>query len=363
MKGKDSAMLLADLARMLEVELEGDPNVEIVRLSPIDEAEEGSLTFLATPAYRSALSTTRASAVVLAHGEDGRGRAVLRARDPYSTFVRALALFDDRPRPGAGVHPTAVIAESAEIGEGAFVGAFSVIGDHVRIGRDARVHPHVVIYPGVRIGDRFTAHAGAVLREGVVVGDDVVLQPGAVVGGDGFGYVPASPPVPIAQIGTVELGDAVELGANTTVDRATVGATRLGKGVKLDNLVMVGHGSRIGDGSMLAAQTGLAGSTRLGARVLAGGQAGFAGHLEVGDDAKVAARGGVVSDVGAGETVAGMPAVDVALWRRCAAALLRLPEALRRLRRVEARLREIERGRPSAEPAPATSIASERDRR
>lgn len=330
-------MRLSEIARQLGLEVEGDPNLDIRAIAPIDEAGDGDLTFVADPRYRPLLRSTRASAVILATGEDAGGRAVLRARDPYTAFVRALALFDRRPRPAAGIHATAVIAPTARIGAGASIGPCCVVGDGAEIGRDAVLHPHVVVYAGARIGHRFTAHACSVIREDVVIGDDVVLQPGAVVGGDGFGFLPrgAEVPMPIPQIGSVRLGDHVELGANTTVDRATIGDTVLGRGVKLDNLVMVGHGSRIGAGSMLAGQTGMAGSTRLGERVMAGGQAGFAGHLAVGDDVRVAARAGVVADVGAGTTVAGMPAVDVALWRRSVAALLRLPDLLRRVRRLE----------------------------
>jgi UDP-3-O-[3-hydroxymyristoyl] glucosamine N-acyltransferase len=330
-------MLLGEIARELGLDLEGDPKIEIRSLAPLDEAGEGDLSFVAAPKYKSLLATTRASALILGVGEHAGGRSVLRARDPYSAFVRALALFDRRPRPAPGIHATAVLAPSASVGQRASIGAYVVVGDGVEIGDDAVLHPHVVVYPGARIGSRFTAHSGSVVREDVHIGDDVVLQPGAVIGGDGFGFLPRGKelPVPIPQIGGVRLGDSVEVGANSTVDRATIGETRLGKGVKLDNLVMVGHGSRIGDGSMLAGQTGMAGSTHLGHRVMAAGQVGFAGHLTVGDDVRIAARGGVVSDVPDGVTVGGMPAVDIALWRRAAAALLRLPELFRRVRRLE----------------------------
>lgn len=330
-------MRLDEIARVLDAALEGDGSVEIRGLAPIDEAGEGDLTFVAAPRYRPLLKTTGASAVLVAPGEDTGGRPALRTRDPYPAFVRALSLFDRRPRPAPGIHPAAVVALTAEVGEGGSVGPFAVIGDGARIGEGAVIHPHVVIYPGARIGRRFTAHAGAVVREGVEIGDDVVLQPGVVVGGDGFGFLPRGRevPLPIPQIGGVRLGDHVELGANATVDRATIGSTVLGRGVKLDNLVMVGHGSRIGAGTMLAGQAGLAGSTRIGERVMAGGQAGFAGHLSVGDDVRIAARAGITSDVDAGATVAGMPAVDIGLWRRAAAALLKLPDLLRRVRRLE----------------------------
>jgi len=330
-------MQLGEIAKRLGLDVEGNAEIEILALAPVDEAEEGDLTFVASPRYRALLVSSRASAVILGPGEDRGQRAALRAKDPYAAFVAALALFDRRPRPAPEIHATAVIAASASIGPGAFIGPYAVVGEGVTIGEGASIHPHVVVYPGVRIGRRFTAHAGSVIREDVVIGDDVVLQPGVVVGGDGFGFLPRGRdvPMPIPQIGSVRLEDHVELGSNTTVDRATVGSTVLGRGVKLDNLVMIGHGSRVGAGSMLAGQTGMAGSTRLGERVMAGGQAGFAGHLSVGDDVRVAARAGVIGDVEGGTTVAGMPAVDIALWRRAAAAMLRLPDLLRRVRRLE----------------------------
>jgi UDP-3-O-[3-hydroxymyristoyl] glucosamine N-acyltransferase len=233
--------------------------------------------------------------------------------------------------------PRPAIAASARIGEGAYVGPYAVVGEDVTIGRDARIHPHVTIYAGACIGDRFTAHAGAVVRECVEIGHDVVLQPGVVIGGDGFGYVPSPgrPAQPIPQTGTVVLGDGVEVGANTTVDRAAVGATRVGAGAKLDNLVMVAHGCRVGERSLLAAQTGLAGSTVLGNDVMTGGQVGFAGHCVVGDGVRIAAQSGVAGDVPRGATVAGSPAIDIALWRRAVTAFARLPELLKRLRALE----------------------------
>jgi UDP-3-O-[3-hydroxymyristoyl] glucosamine N-acyltransferase len=331
-------MRLDELARRIGATVEGDGAIEITSVAAIEDAADGALTFVANPRYRRWLTRTRASAVVVGPGEDAGGRTVLRAPDPYGAFARALALFDRRPRPPRGVHPTAVVAASARIGDGASIGAYTVVGEDVAIGRDATLHPHVTVYPGARIGDRFTAHAGAVVRECVEIGDDVVLQPGAVVGGDGFGYIPRGldrAPEPISQVGTVVLGDRVEIGANATVDRAAVGATRLDPGVKLDNLVMVAHGCRVGANSLLAAQTGLEGSTTLGRGVMTGGQVGFAGHCDVGDGARIAAQSGVAGDVAAGQTVGGSPAVDIALWRRCFAALLRLPDLVRRVRALE----------------------------
>ncbi len=354
-------MRLGEIARDLGLDLDGDADIEILGLAPIDEASEGHLTFVADPRYKSLLRSTGASAVILMPDEDSHGRAALRTREPYAAFVRALALFDRRPRPAPGIDPRASVAAGATVGARASIGPFAVVGDGAVLGDDAVLHPHVVIYPGARIGHRFTAHAGSVVREDVRIGDDVVLQPGCVLGGDGFGFLPRGrqTPLPIPQIGGVAIGDHVEIGANSTVDRATVGETRLGRGVKLDNLVMVGHGSRIGAGTMLAGQAGMAGSTRIGERVMAGGQAGFAGHLTVGDDVRIAARAGIVSDVGSGVTVGGFPAVDAALWRRAAAALLRLPDLIRRVRRLEQS--QPGKGRPDTPPDGSRGTAEHDD--
>lgn len=335
-------MRLADLAERIGADLEGDGDIEIDGVAPIDGAEPGMVTFLANAKYRPALATTRASAVIVDRDETVAGTAALRCTNPYQAFVAALYEFDRRPRPAAGIHRTAVIDASADIGEGAYVGACAVIGAGVRIGRDARIYPNVTIYDGVVIGDRFTAHAGAVVREEVRLGDDVVLQPGAVVGADGFGFVPVGggDPLPIPQIGSARLDDKVEIGANSTVDRAAVGETVVGSGAKLDNLVMVAHGCQVGEGSLLAAQTGIAGSTRLGKRVMTGGQVGIQGHIELGDDSSVAAGSGVVASVREGDTVAGYPAVGIGAWRRNMVLVRRLPELLRRLRKLERRVLE-----------------------
>ena len=330
-------MLLEDLARELGARVEGSGDIEIAGIAPLDEAGPGQLSFLAHPKYRPMLASTRASAVIVGEDDVADGPVLLRVADPYLAFVKAATLFDLRPGLAAGIHPTAVVDVSASVGEGASIGAYVVVGADTVIGRNATLHPHVTIYPGVRVGDRFTAHAGVVVRESVVIGDDVVLQPGAVVGGDGFGFLPAGEALPLAipQIGSVYLADHVDVGSNTTIDRAAVGVTRVGRGAKLDNLVMVAHGCRLGDGAMMAGQSGLAGSARVGDRTMIGGQSGVSGHVVVGDDVKVAGKSAVLSDLAAGSTVAGVPAVALAVWRRYALLLARLPELFRRLGRAD----------------------------
>lgn len=330
-------MKLAEIATRLGCELRGDGEIEVGRLMPIEEAGPGDLTFIANPRYRPWLKTTRASAAIVAYSEDDVDLPTLRCHDRYLTFSQAIDLFYMPPPRIKGIHPTAVIAESAEIGADADVGPYSVIGEGVRIGARAHIDAHVVIYPEACIGDDFRAFAHAVVRERVQIGDRVVLQSGCVIGGDGFGYVLGNDGSirKITQSGTVILEDDVEVGANTTIDRAAIGATMVRRAAKLDNLVMVAHGCVIGEGSAIAAQSGLAGSTKLGRYVRLGGQVGTAGHLTVGDGVQVAAQSGVPNDVEAGKTIGGYPASEISQWRRQIAATARLPELLKRVRRLE----------------------------
>jgi len=329
-------MKLAALAARLDCELRGDGEVEIRGIRSLEDAGPGDLTFLANPRYAAQMAATRASAIILARDADEVPLASLRSANPYLAFAEALALFHVPRRPPAGIHPTAVVAASARIVEPVSIGAYTVIGDDVEIGPEATIHPHVTIYPGVRIGRGFVAHAGVVVREDVRIGDRVVLHPGVVLGADGFGFAPSPRgAVKIPQTGTVVVESDVEVGANTTIDRATLGATVVREGAKLDNLVMVGHNCDVGAHSFLAAQVGLAGSTKLGRGVQMGGQAGAAGHLTIGDGVQIVAQSGVPNSVAAGQIVGGYPAVEVTRWRRASAALLRLPELLQRVRRLE----------------------------
>lgn len=329
-------MKLADIARALGCELRGDGEVEIVGVAGLEDAGPGALTFLADRRLATKLGTTRASAIVLAPDGPETVQPSLRAPHPYLAFVQATELLHPTSRPAAGIHPTAVIARSASIGPGATIGAYVVIGEHVRIGRDAILHPHVVLYDGVRIGDDFVAHAGVVVREGVVIGDRVVLHAGAIVGSDGFGYLPlAEENRKIPQVGHVVLEDDVDVGANATVDRGGLGPTVVGRGTKLDNLVLIGHGCRVGAGCLLAGQVGLGGSTTLGGRVMMGGQAGAAGHLTIGPGAQIGAQSGVHRDVPAGGVYSGYPSMEARLWRRVTVALARIPGLFHRVRRLE----------------------------
>jgi len=331
-------MRLEEISAALGCELEGDGSIDIRGIATLEEAGPGDLSFLSNPRYAPKARTTRAAAIIVGRDfAEEVSPALLRTVDPYFALARALELFH-RPRPvEPGIHPTAVIDPSARIGPGASIGPYVVIEARARIGARARLGPYVLVGAEAEIGDDFTAHAHATVRERVRIGNRVILQDGAVIGSDGFGYAvsPDGKAHRMPQTGTVILEDDVEVGANATVDRATVGATRIGRGTKIDNLVMIAHGCEIGEGCFLAAQVGLAGSTKLGRGVQLGGQVGVAGHLEIGDFARIAAQSGVPNDVPAGKTFGGTPAVEIQLWRRVVAATHRLPEVLRRLRRLE----------------------------
>lgn len=260
---------------------------------------------------------------------------MLRAKDPYLSFAKALELFHTPTRYEAGVHSTAVIHPSARVGRGAHIGPYVVISENVEIGDNAVLLAHVVIYRGVKIGDNFFAHAHAVVRENCRVGNNVLLQNGVIIGGDGFGFAKAAEGRwhKIPQPAPVVIGDDVEVQANSCIDRASVGETRIGRGVKVDNLVQIGHGSQVGEDSLLCSQVGLAGSTEIGNKVILTGQVGVVGHCKVGDNAIVTPQSGVANDVAAGALVSGAPAVDHKLWLKYSAILPRLPEIARALRR------------------------------
>jgi UDP-3-O-[3-hydroxymyristoyl] glucosamine N-acyltransferase len=329
-------MKLGEVAQALGASLEGGgENVEITGVAALEDAVPGQITFLADRRHEALVAGTTASAILLAPGAPAASIPVLRVENPYAAFAQALELLHPPRRPPAGIHPMAVIAPTAVLGDGASVGPHVVVGDGACIGRNAVLHPNVTIYRDVRIGDDFTAHAGVVVREEVVIGDRVTLHAGAVVGSDGFGFVPGETHRKIRQVGTVVLEDDVEIGSNATVDRATLGATHVGRGTKIDNLVMIGHGSRLGAHCLLAAQAGLAGSTRLGHHVMMGGQAGASGHLSIGDGVQIAAQTGIHRDIPAGAVYGGYPAMEVRRWRRVTMSIPKLPDLFRRLRRLE----------------------------
>jgi UDP-3-O-[3-hydroxymyristoyl] glucosamine N-acyltransferase len=339
-------MKLQEIAARLDCRLEGSGGVEITGVAGMDEATPSELTFLANPKYRSKLRTTRAAAVILGPDVPSSGRPVLRSENPYLAFARALEFFAPHVKPHAGIHPTAVVAPSAKIGRNPSIAPYVVIEEGVELGDDCVLKSFVVIYRGAIIGNRFLAHAHAVVRENVLVGDDVILQNGAVVGGDGFGFAKQADGsyYKIVQSGTVILENGVEIQSNACIDRATIGETRLRRGVKVDNLVQVGHSCEVGENTLLCGQAGLAGSTKLGKNVVLAGQVGVAGHLTIGDNVIATAQSGIPRDVEANKIVSGYPAIDNREWLKCAAIFNKLPELyaeVRNLRRPRGRKAKV----------------------
>jgi UDP-3-O-[3-hydroxymyristoyl] glucosamine N-acyltransferase len=342
-------MKLSEVAQKLECHLEGPPEIEIRGVSGIEQAEPGQLTFLANRRYFPLLKATRASAVLV---EDGvilerdpslPPLAALRSANPYLAFARALELFYEPPRPAPGIHPTAIIAKSARIAGGAHIGPYCFVDEEAVIGRNAVLHSFVTIYRGALIGDDFFAHAHAVVREFCRIGNRVVLQNGVIIGGDGFGFAHEKDGswYKMRQSGPAILEDDVEVQANSCVDRATVGETRIGRGAKLDGLVLVGHASRVGANTLLCGQVGLAGSTKIGSNCILAGQVGTAGHLTVGDGTVITAQSGVPTDVPSRSLYSGYPATDNRKWLRTVAALNRLPELQKRVRELEAEIEKL----------------------
>jgi UDP-3-O-[3-hydroxymyristoyl] glucosamine N-acyltransferase len=321
-----------------------DGGLEITGVAGMEQAAKDQLTFLANPKYTHKVKQTRAGAILVTEPMDGISPAQLISANPYLDFARALELFYRAPRPPAGIHATASIAPSARIGENASIGPYAVVGANATLGRNAVLQPHVVIYDGAIIGDDFYAHSHAVVREFCRIGNRVTLQNGVVVGGDGFGFAKRSDGThyKIVQSGITVIEDDVEIQTLTSVDRATVGETRVKRGAKIDSLVQVGHACVVGEDNIICAQTGLAGSSVLEKNVLLAGQVGISGHLTIHDNAVVYAQSGVGGDVAARSVISGSPAFDAREWLRAITAFQKLPEILKAVRQLERRIRSTE---------------------
>jgi UDP-3-O-[3-hydroxymyristoyl] glucosamine N-acyltransferase len=345
-------MKLGELASRLGAELRGDPNLEVTGVKGIEEAGPSEITFVANPRYTALARTTHAAAIIVEPEFQKITAATIRIKNPYHAFSRALGFFYQPPFYLPGIHPTAVIDPTAEIGPDAHIGAYAVVGPNVRLGSNATLLPHVVLYSGVHVGSNFFAHAHAVVRENCILGDHVTLENGVIIGADGFGFSKndAGQWEKIPQSGPVHIGNRVDVQANATIDRATVGATEIGDGTKVDNLVQVGHGSRVGNDSLICAQTGLAGSSIIGNNVILAGQVGIAGHCTVGDGVILTAQSAVSHDVPPGKMISGSPGFDNRIWLRAVAIFQRLPELLKRLDRVEKALAKQTSGSATAPP-------------
>ncbi len=337
-----SVIRLGELAEALGCRLEGEPDLPIHSLASLAEAGPNDLSFVTDARFAPQAAATRAAALLVGLEFPAVGRQPrlhwLRTARPDLAMAQAVALLRPPWRPAPGIHPTASIHPTAVLGRDCHVGAFVAIGEGCRLGAGAVLHPHAVLYPNVIAGERLLAHAHVVIREGTRLGDDVILQPGVVLGGDGFGFIRRSEGgyAKIPQVGTVAVGDGVEIQANSCVDRASLDVTRIGHGVKVDNLVQIAHNCQLGDGVLLCSQVGLAGSTRIEAGAVLAGQVGVAGHCTIGAGAVITAQSGTHGDLEAGKMYSGSPAFDHAQWLRATAAFQRLPEMQRELRQLRA---------------------------
>lgn len=354
-------MKIRDIARLIGGEIAGDTETEICRLAKIEDAREGDITFYANPKYQKYLATTAASAILVARNtdlEELRARVipieVVKVDDAYRAFLTLVEVFYPKAKPLApGVHPSAVIAASAVLGDGVAIGACVIVGERCRIGSGVALHSGTVLYEDVEVGDSTVLYANVTVREQCRIGRRGIIHPGTVIGSDGFGFAPRpdGPFEKIPQRGIVVVGDDVEIGANCTIDRATIGETRIESGVKLDNLIHVAHNVTVGENTVIAAQTGISGSTKLGRQCLIGGQVGFVGHIEIADKTSIGAQSGISkSIVNPGETFFGYPAKEYRQALRIEGAIRQLPELLVEVRALQKQIAALEARLKESQP-------------
>lgn len=337
---KDISMKLSELAeRTVSIIANGSPDLEITAAAGLDIAGEGDITFLANPKYTPQISSTRASAIFLDEKtETNRDDiAVLHARDPYLAYTRALRLFHPEPAIKPFRHSSAVIDASANVHPDTEIHANVVVGRDCRIEKGVRIFPNATIYDGASVGENSTIHSGVSIRENCEVGRNCIIHNNTTIGSDGFGYSKDEEKhwLKIPQTGRVILEDDVEIGANTAIDCASVGETRIKRGAKIDNLVQIGHSCTIEEDALICSQTGLAGSSVIGKRVILAGQVGIAGHLRIGDDSVLTAKSATSHDIEPGKVISGIPGFDNKDWLRSTAAFRRLGEFNKRLRALE----------------------------
>ena len=339
---------IAELAAHVGAELASQSDLHVTDVNGIEQATATEVTFLNNPAYASKLKDSEAGAVLIAPEAEAKlpdSMIALRMKNPYLGFAKALELFHPATRPAPGVHPTAVTPTSCVVPDSVTIGAYVVLGERVKLGERVHLHPHAVLYDDVTLGDDSVVHSHATIREHCTVGARAVVQSGAVIGGDGFGFAPVGDGtwMRIPQVGTVHVGDDTDIQSGACIDRAAVGKTTIGDGARIDNLVQIGHGSRIGNHTLLCGQVGVAGSVEIGNHVIMGGQVGMAGHIAVGDGAHVAAQAGIIGDLPGGKQYAGAPAVEFREAARQFASIRKLPGLQRDVRRLRGRVDKLER--------------------
>ncbi len=341
------AKILSELADLVGGKVIGDDTVEIRGVASIEEARQGDITFLAHPRYRSHLAACQASAIIAGHGvaaaAPGSDSSFLEVADPYVAFARILQLFHPPPRYDGQVSPQATIHPTATLGAGVTVFPYVYVGKSVKVNRGTVLFPGVFLGDGVEVGEDCVLYPHVTVREGCRLGNRVILHAGVVIGADGFGYAGAGPGrVKIPQVGTVEIEDDVEIGANTTVDRATLGRTIIGRGSKIDNLVQIAHNVVVGEHTVIAAQTGIAGSSRIGREVILAGQVGVVNHVEIGDRVIIGPQSGIPHSIPPGAALSGgVPAIPHREWLKVMTILPRLPELWNAVRRLERKISQL----------------------
>jgi len=334
---------LKEIASFLGGRVIGNENAVVNGLGTLDEATEGQLTFLANPKYAAKVETTKATAVIVPLGAERYGKNVIEVKNPYLAFAKLLTIFHVKPHAPMGIMEGAMVGKEVITGEDITIYPGAYVADGVKIGNRVVLYPGVVLYEGVEIGDDVTLHANVTVREGCRIGNRVIAHGGVVIGSDGFGYAPDGKSYQkIPQIGVVVIEDDVEIGANTTIDRAALGVTLIKRGTKIDNLVQIAHNCIIGENCIIVSQTGISGSTKLGEHVTIGGQVGIVGHLDIGDNVMVGAKSGVHNSITAGQIFSGYPAFPHKEWLKAASVYAKLPEMRKTINSLEKRIQELE---------------------
>lgn len=334
------------IADMIGGRVEGNDNATINSFAKIEEGKPGAISFLSNPKYTHYLYETQSSVVLINEDvelEQPVAATLIRVKNAYESVAKLLQVYESMKPRKSGVEPQAYISEKASIGKDCYIGAFAYIGDDAVIGDGTQIYPHTVIGQGVKIGQRCTLYPNVTIYQDCQLGNNVTIHAGSVIGADGFGFAPSAEGYDkIPQIGIVVIEDDVEIGANTCVDRSTMGQTVIHKGVKLDNLIQVAHNCEIGENTVMSAQVGMAGSTKIGSWCMVGGQAGFSGHIHVADKTFVGAQCGVISETkGNGEKLIGSPAMDTKVFFKAKALYAKLPDMYRQIAALQREIDEL----------------------
>ena len=337
------------IADFLKGTIIGDPTVKVSNFSKIEEGISGTITFLANPKYEHFIYETKASIVLV--NEDFTPASeikttLIKVDNAYAALAMLLNLVEQSKGKKSGIDASAFISAKATVGDDCYVGALAYIGDNAEIGKGCIIYPHACIGDNVKIGDNTTLYPHSVIYEGCIIGQNCIIHAGVVIGADGFGFAPENGEYKkIAQLGNVILEDNVEVGANTTIDRAVMGSTIIRKGVKLDNLIQVGHNVEVGQNTVMAAQTGIAGSVKIGSGCMFGGQVGIGGHINIGDDTQIGAQSGIISNTEAGSRIMGSPAIPVKNFMRSGVLFEKLPDFYKMLSKLEKEIEELKKNR------------------